>query len=204
MAISCSVNTSFKWLIKAVNWRACTPCPSKLRAKVRMSSAHFFKPCRSSAARIAELILLSDKRCKENKSRSEIMPTKRPQSKIGKWRILKRDINRPAISAVSSTLKVFTPVDITLEMGVLRSKLLRVTRDNTSYRVKIPTMVCSSSQIKIDPTFFSWIRVSASRRGVLGLVVRGFFKRKSPNRLSSDCSASACEANELRKAVRDS
>ena len=111
---------------------------------------------------------------------------------------------RPAFSALSSTFKVFTSVDITADMGVLRSILLRVTRGNTSYRVKMPRMVFSSSQTRIDPTFFSWIRVSASRRGVLGPVVSGFFKRKSPRRLSSDCSSRACEAKELRKAARDS
>ena len=192
----CSVSTSFKWLISSVSWRAPTPWPSRLRAKRRMSCDTTRSVATSGAARIAVLTCFSDKRCSANRSRSDRMPTTRPlASATGTWRMPYRDIASAASCAVWSMPTVTTGRLITSPIGVDNGFSASVTRPRMSWRVRMPSAApLSSATTSTEPMRFSCIDFNATPSGVDGATPTAARRSRSRSGVSSDCSASVCEA----------
>lgn len=166
-----SASTSLRWLISSVSWRARTPCPSRLRAKRRMSAATRRSVSTSGAARIAVLTCLSDRRCSANRSRSDRMPTTRAPgssaSVTGTCRTPWRDISSAASCAVWRVDSTCTGALITSPMGRCRDKPGSVTRPRMSCRVRIPRAApLVSSSTSTEPMRRSCMACSASANGV--------------------------------------
>jgi hypothetical protein len=115
-----SVSTSFRWLISSVSWRACTPWPSRLPAKRRMSWRQVNQRSGTSgAARIWRAELL-ERQALQRKQVALGHDARRraPRSVTGTWRMPWRDISSAASCNGVVHVRHWMGLLMTLPMGV--------------------------------------------------------------------------------------